>query len=232
MIHVRKHDQRGQTRTDWLQSSHSFSFGHYEDPEHDGFRALRVINDDVIAPNTGFGMHGHRDMEIVTYVLSGELAHRDSLGNGDVMRAGDVQAMSAGRGIRHSEENPSTTEPVHLLQIWLYPDQPGHEPRYQQRHIPAEEKLGKLRLIASPDGRDGSLAMHQDARIYATVLGEGDEVRHSLAAGRHGWVQVARGAAELNGQRLATGDGAAILDETDIHLVGSTDSELLLFDLA
>jgi redox-sensitive bicupin YhaK (pirin superfamily) len=232
MIHVRKRNDVGQTHIDWLESYHSFSFGEYHDPDHMGFRALRVINDDIIAPGGGFGMHGHRDMEIVTYMLDGALAHRDSLGNGDVMQADDVQAMSAGRGIRHSEANASPDQPAHLLQIWLFPDRAGHEPRYQQRRVPREEKQNRLRLIASGDPSDDSLHIHQDARIYATVLAGGNEVQHALARGRHAWVQVARGDVTVNGQPLAAGDGAALVDEPNVRLASSAGGELLLFDLA
>jgi len=232
MINVRPSRERGATRLDWLDSRHSFSFGDYYDPEHLGFRALRVINDDRVAPGGGFGMHGHRDMEILTYILSGSLEHRDSLGSGAVMRRGDVQRMSAGTGIRHSEFNPSSTEVGHFLQIWLLPERNSLPPAYEQRHFPDEDKRGRLRLIASHDGRDGSLPIHQNVDVLAAVLAPGDRVSHRLAKGRHAWIQVADGALQVNGQALQAGDGAEVSDESVVELAAREPAEVLLFDLA
>ena len=231
MITVRKAEARGTTRLDWLNSRHTFSFGDYYDPGHMGFRALRVINDDRVAPAGGFGMHGHRDMEILTYILSGSLEHRDSLGTGAVMKRGDVQRMSAGTGIRHSEFNPSKTEPSHFLQIWLTPERSGLRPQYEQRHFTGEEKSGRLRLVASHDGRDGSLTIHQDADVFAGILAPGQRISHRPAAGRHVWLQVADGSLQVNGQTLKAGDGAALSDEPVIELTTTEAAEVLLFDL-
>src|SRR5207245_4239666 len=197
-----------------------------------GFRALRVINDDRVAPRQGFGSHPHRDMEILTYVLSGELTHKDSMGNGSVIRPGDVQRMSAGTGVVHSEKNPSPTKPVHLLQIWILPDREGHRPGYEQKAFSVDERRGKLRLVASPDGRDGSVTLHQDASLYATLLEPGERVVHEPARGRHAWIQVARGTVDLNGKTLSEGDGAAVSDEKRLELTGRDSAELLVFDLA
>lgn len=231
MIELRKAGERGRSHYDWLDSRHTFSFDHYYDPAHMGFGPLRVINDDTVVPGAGFPTHPHRDMEIVTYVLQGALEHRDSLGNGSVIRPGDVQRMTAGTGIRHSEFNASATDPVHFLQIWILPEAARLAPGYEQKTIPAEEKQGRLRLVASRDGRDGSVTVHQDVDLWATVLGEGDEVVHASAPNRLAWVHVARGAAELNGLALGAGDGAA-LDEAEIRLVGrAADTEILLFDM-
>src|SRR5436190_521504 len=199
MIGVRLAEDRGRTAIDWLDSRHSFSFNDYYDPRHMGFRSLRVINDDRVAPAAGFGAHPHRDMEIITYVLSGALEHRDSLGSGEVLRPGEVQRMTAGTGIRHSEFNPSETEPVHLLQIWLLPERTGLTPGYEQKAYPEAERRGRWRLVASPDGRDGSVTVHQDAAMSVTILDAGQTVMYELARGRHAWVQVARGAVTLNG---------------------------------
>ena len=197
-----------------------------------GFRVLRVINEDIIEPGRGFGMHPHRDMEILTYVIEGALEHKDDLGHGSVIRPGDVQRMSAGTGVRHSEFNASETEPVHFLQIWILPEKQGLEPGYEQRHFAADDKRGQLRLVGSRDGREGSVTIHRDADLYATLLGEGDTVSHELAAGRKGWVQVARGSAVLNEKQLQAGDGAAVEGPATIRLTGSTDTEILLFDMA
>ncbi len=228
---IRPANERGHADHGWLDTWHTFSFSDYYDPRFMGFRALRVINEDFVAPGRGFPTHGHRDMEIITYVLEGALQHRDSLGTGSVIRPGDVQRMSAGTGVRHSEANPSTTEPVHLLQIWIEPAKAGIEPGYEQKAFADEDKRGRLRLVASPDGAEGSVTIHQDARVYATLLGAGQPVVHPLAPGRHAWVHVARGELTLNGERLAAGDGAAIDAEASVTLVGEQDAEALLFDL-
>ena len=231
MITLRKAGERFHTRIGWLDSWHTFSFADHYDPDHMGFRALRVINDDTVQAAQGFGTHPHRDMEILTYVLQGALAHRDSTGGGGVIRPGDVQRMSAGTGVAHSEFNASQTEPVHFLQIWIVPDRPGAAPGYEQKTFSAQERSGKLRLFASRDGRDGSVKINQDAAVHGALLGSGETVSHALLAGRHAWVQVARGAVELNGQRLAAGDGAAVTDERELAIRGLEPSEILLFDL-
>jgi len=232
MITKRPADARGIGRASWLESRHSFSFADYQDPAHMNFRALRVINEDVIAPGGGFATHGHRDMEILTYVLEGALAHRDSLGNGSTIQPGEVQVMHAGTGIEHSEFNASHAEPVHLLQIWILPDKPGHVPGYQQRAFGGAQTKGKLRLVASRDGRADSLLIHQDASVFAGKLTAGAALDHALAPGRSAWVQVAKGAVTLNGVALAAGDGAAVTDETELSLRADAASEILLFDLA
>src|ERR1700731_3186539 len=206
MIVKRPAAERGHFDHGWLDPSHPFSFSDYHDPSHMGFRSLRVINEDRVAPGEGFPTHSHRDMEIITYILEGALEHKDSLGTGSIIRPGDGQRMSAGRGIRHSEMNPSATESAHLLQIWIMPDRSGHEPSYEQKTFPDAEKRGKLRLIAGPDGKDGSVTIHQDARLYVTLLSPGQEVIHKLAKGRPAWLQVAKGAVELNGKALKQGD--------------------------
>ena len=232
MISVRKAEDRGASRISWLDSRHTFSFSDYHDPQHMGFRSLRVINDDRVAPAGGFGTHAHRDMEIITYVLDGEIAHKDSLGTGSLIRPGDVQKMSAGSGIRHSEFNNSQTQPVHFLQIWIIPDRNGVAPGYQQLNFSRESKLGKLLLVASNEKRDDIIHIQQDAKMYVTVLGSADQrVEHELAAGRHAWVHVARGSAVVNGNVLKEGDGAAITDESKIEISGSPSGEVLLFDL-
>jgi redox-sensitive bicupin YhaK (pirin superfamily) len=231
MIAVRKAEDRGRSQITWLDSHHTFSFSDYYDPRHMGFRSLRVINDDTVAPGGGFGKHGHRDMEIVTYVLEGALEHSDSLGTGSVIRPGDVQKMSAGSGILHSEFNHSKTEPVHFLQIWLMPDRNGIAPRYEQLHFPREAKLGKLLLVASNEQRDGLIHLQQDAQLYVTMLEAKQRVEHTLATGRHAWIHVARGAAHVNGQSLQAGDGVAISAESKIEISGATEAEVLLFDL-
>jgi quercetin 2,3-dioxygenase len=232
MITIRPSAERGITDFGWLDSKHSFSFGEYMDYDHMGFHSLRVINDDKVAAGGGFPTHPHRDMEIVTWVLSGALEHKDSLGTGSVIRAGDLQRMTAGTGIQHSEFNASKTEPVHLLQIWIYPEKRGLTPGYAQKSFPAEERKGQLKLVASRDGREGSISFHQDASVYAAALGPGQRATLPLAPGRAAWVQVATGALTLNGQRLSAGDGAAVTDEKALELVGVEDGEALVFDLA
>lgn len=228
---VRKAEDRGRSRIEWLDSYHTFSFSDYYDPKAMGFRSLRVINDDTVAPAGGFGTHGHRDMEIITYVLDGALEHSDSLGTGSVIRPGDVQKMSAGSGIRHSEFNHSKTDPVHFLQIWIIPDRVGVQPGYQQLHFPREAKLGKLLLVASNEQRDGLIHVQQDAKLYVTVLENEQRVEHKLSQDRHAWIHVARGSAVVNGQILKAGDGAAITSEA-IAISGSPEAEVLVFDLA
>ncbi|MBK3776158.1 pirin family protein [Azospirillum brasilense] len=232
MITIRNRDERGAVNMGWLNSKHSFSFGHYYDPAHMGFRALRVINDDRVIPGAGFPTHGHADMEIVSYVLDGALEHKDTLGTSSVIRPGEVQRMSAGSGIRHSEYNASKKDPAHFLQIWILPDEEGMVPGYEQKAFAQEEKQGRLRLVGSRDGRDGSVTIHQDVDLYATLLDEGDSVTHELRPGRHVWVQVARGQVRLNGTVLKEGDGAAISKEESLTLDGMVSAEVLLFDLA
>jgi len=232
MIAVRKAAARGRTEIDWLDSRHSFSFGHYMDPAHMGFRALRVINDDKVAPGAGFATHGHRDMEILTWVLDGALTHEDSLGTGSTIRPGEAQVMSAGTGILHSEFNPSPSDPVHLLQIWMLPTRAGLKPRYDQRRYPIAEEPGKLHLVGAKDARDGAVLIQQDVDLWAGKLRPGDKVRHELAPGRHAWVQVATGAATLNGQALDEGDGAAVSGERALEIAGTKDAQVLVFDLA
>ena len=232
MIRIRKADERGQFDHGWLDTRHTFSFADYRDPNHMGFRSLRVINEDRVAPGQGFGMHGHRDMEIVTYVLAGALEHRDSMGNGEVLRPGELQRMSAGTGIRHSEFNPSQTEWVHLYQIWLLPREKGLRPSYEQKAFAEDERRGVLRVVASPDGEAGSLTIQQDARLYLATLSAGQSLTHRLAPGRHAWLQLLRGEAALNGQALAAGDGAAISDEHALAVAAHGEAEVLLFDLA
>lgn len=232
MIEIRKSNERGHADHGWLDSRFSFSFADYFDEEHVQFRTLRVMNDDHIAGGGGFPTHPHRDMEIVTYVLEGALAHKDSMGNGSVIKRGDVQYMSAGTGVAHSEFNASKTEPVHLYQIWMLPEKHGLKPAYDQKNFSEEDKRGKLRLVASPDGRDGSVKIRQNNELYATVLGEGESVRRELKRDRHAYVQVAKGSVTLNGKKLEEGDGAAISDEQAVELTGVREAEVLLFDLA
>ena len=232
MIAIRRAANRGLTRAAWLDSRHTFSFGDYHDPRHHNFRTLRVLNDDRVAPGGGFPMHPHRDMEIITYVLSGELEHRDSMGNGEIIHAGEWQAMHAGTGILHSEFNPSETEPVHLLQIWILPDRRGHSPGYQQRKFEDADRPGSLRLVASPDGAARSLVIHQDARVYRAALGEGQSIRLELSPGRGAYVHVASGAVRLNGEKLDAGDGAGLEQEPGLELTGVDRGDLLVFDLA
>ncbi|NJN57918.1 MAG: pirin family protein [Leptolyngbyaceae cyanobacterium SL_5_9] len=233
MITIRPAQERGAANFGWLDSRHTFSFGNYYDPHYMGFADLRVINEDKVTPGKGFGTHGHRDMEIISYVLEGALEHKDSIGTGSVIRPGDVQRMSAGTGIQHSEFNASHTDPVHFLQIWILPEQKGIEPGYEQKTFSDAEKRGTLRLVGSRDGRDGSITIHQNVDLYASVLPEGETVNHALAEGRVAWVQVARGAVQLNGQTLTAGDGAAISEESEITLQGTAqDAEVLVFDMA
>ena len=231
MITVRKSEHRGHANHGWLDSHHTFSFSDYYDSAHLGFRDLLVINEDRVQPGQGFGRHGHQDMEIISYVLEGELEHRDSLGNGAVLRPGDVQRMSAGTGVRHSEFNHSKQHLVHFLQIWIQPAKQGVTPSYEDKNFPLEERRNRLRLLVSPDGADGSLVIHQDARVYATLLEPGREVALELASGRRAWVQVARGDGELNGIRLTAGDGAAIEGESSLRWKATTQAEILVFDL-
>ena len=231
-IAVRRSEDRGAASFGWLKSRHTFSFGYYYDPAFMGFGPLRVINEDRVEPGRGFDTHGHRDMEIISYVLGGALEHRDDMGNGSVIHPGDVQRMSAGTGVRHSEYNASHTDPVHFLQIWILPETAGLDPGYEQKSFPDEEKRGRLRLVGSRDGREGSVTIHRDVDLYAAQLGEGDSVGHTFPPGRKGWVQVARGAAVLDGQPLQQGDGVAIEGPATISLTGSPDTEILLFDMA
>lgn len=230
-LKIRKAADRGAVNFGWLDSKHTFSFGHYYDPEHMGFADLRVINDDRIAGGGGFPTHPHADMEIVTYVVEGALEHKDSLGTGSVIRPGDVQRMSAGTGIRHSEFNASKSDPVHLLQIWMLPERKGLAPAYEQKNFAAADKRGRLRLIASRDGRDNSVTVHQDVDLYATLLAANDTVSHEVKPGRVAWLQVARGTLAINGQALSQGDGVAVEGSGKIELSGADDAEVLLFDL-
>jgi redox-sensitive bicupin YhaK (pirin superfamily) len=230
-MQVRKADDRGRAEFGWLDSRHTFSFGEYYDARHMGFRTLRVINDDRVAPGRGFGTHPHRDMEIVSYVLDGELAHKDSMGNGSIIRPGDVQRMTAGSGVLHSEHNPSRTNGVHFLQIWILPEKRNLEPGYEQKAFALDEKKGTLQLVASRDGRDGSVTVHQDIALYAGRFDAGQEASVSIAKGRGAWVHVARGRATVNGTTLAEGDGAAIEEETSVHVRADDQAEVLVFDL-
>jgi redox-sensitive bicupin YhaK (pirin superfamily) len=232
MIAIRQAAARGHADHGWLDTYHTFSFAGYRDPAHMGFRSLRVMNEDTVQPGQGFGEHPHHDMEIVTYVLEGALEHKDSMGNGEVLRAGELQRMSAGTGITHSEFNPSRDEPVHLYQIWLFPDRKGVEPSYEQKRFPDEQRQNRLRLVASRDAAEGSLLIHQDARIYLATIDDGREVSHTLADGRHAWVQVLRGAAALNDHDLTAGDGAAMSDERRLTIQAKGGAEVMLFDLA
>jgi len=232
MIDIRKAADRGHLNHGWLDTYHTFSFGSYRDPKHTSFRSLRVMNEDFVAPGQGFGEHPHQDMEIVTYVLEGALEHRDSMGNGEVLRPGEFQRMSAGTGITHSEFNPSSDQPVHLYQIWLYPERKGIEPSYEQKRFAEGERHNRLRLVASPDAAEGSLLIHQDARIFLASLDNGEQVAHSLVPGRHAWLQVLRGAVSVNGQELKTSDGAAVSEENLLTVQALSAAEVLLFDLA
>jgi|MudIll2142460700_1097286.scaffolds.fasta_scaffold05006_2 hypothetical protein len=235
MLNLRRANERGHADHGWLDSHHTFSFADYYDPAHMGFRALRVINDDTVAPGRGFGAHPHRDMEIISYVLDGALAHKDSMGTGSVIEPGDVQRMSAGTGVVHSEFNASKSDPVHFLQIWLMPAKRGIAPGYEQKRFAGEDKAGRLRLVASPDGRDGSITIHTDAALYAGLFARGQRAEHALAAGRHAWVHVARGRVRANGQELGPGDGLAISNEAKVIVEGIADgaehNEVLVFDL-
>jgi redox-sensitive bicupin YhaK (pirin superfamily) len=232
MIQVRKARDRGHAHHGWLDTFHTFSFANYQDHNHMRFRSLRVMNEDIVAPGQGFGTHPHQDMEIVTYVLEGALEHKDSMGNGEVLRPGEFQRMSAGTGITHSEFNPSDTEPVHLYQIWLFPERKGIAPSYEQKRFPAEGRQNQLQLVASRNAESGSLLIHQDARIYLSSVDAGQAITHPLPAGRYAWLQVLRGTASLNGLPLETSDGAAISDETQLTIHATSDAELMLFDLA
>jgi redox-sensitive bicupin YhaK (pirin superfamily) len=231
MITIRKAEERGHFDFGWLNTYHSFSFGDYYDPQHTRFRTLRVINEDLVQPGHGFPTHGHRDMEIVTYILRGALEHRDSMGTGSIIRRGDAQRMSAGTGVRHSEANPSPDQPVHLLQIWIFPSAQDMQPEYEEKQFSDEEKRNRLRLIVSPDGSDGSVKIHQDAKIYASLLDEGQAVVHGLEEGRSAWLQVAAGSVTLNDVALKQGDGAAVSKETNVRITAQESAEVLLFDL-
>jgi quercetin 2,3-dioxygenase len=237
MITFRDRTTRGQTRTGWLDSKHSFSFGDYYDPAHIGFRSLRVINEDRVIPGAGFPRHGHRDMDILSYILEGALQHKDNIGSGTVIRPGEIQRMSAGTGVEHSEFNASQSEPVHFLQIWLIPEKRGIKPSYDQKPVPLEERRGKLRLVAAPPdsnnhAQDDAVTLHEDARVYVANLAAGERVAYNIEPGRGVWVQVARGIVGLNGTELREGDGAALEDEKNATIEAETDAEILLFDLA
>ena len=232
MQEVRRGPERGHLNHGWLDTYHSFSFGEYYDPNRMGFRALRVINEDRVAPGQGFGMHGHRDMEIVTLVLEGALEHRDSLGNGEILKPGELQRMTAGTGIRHSEFNPSASEAVHLYQIWLQPERPGLTPSYEQKRFDVAEQDGRWRVVASRDGHEGSLVIHQDAALYLARLQSGEMLSRELQPDRHGWLQVLRGRVTVSGAELVAGDAVAISHEVDLSMTANDAAELLLFDLA
>jgi hypothetical protein len=232
MITIRTANERGGADHGWLNTKHTFSFSDYYDPRHMGFRSLRVINEDRVEPGRGFGTHGHRDMEILSYVVSGGLGHRDSMGKSEVIRPHEWQRMTAGTGVRHSEMNASKTEPVHFLQIWIMPEAEGIRPGYEQKLFAPEEKSGRLRLVASRDGREGSLKIHQDVSVYNTLLKGGETVEHWLELGRHAWLQVVKGAVELNGNKLSAGDGASVSEESALTISAVDDSEVILFDLA
>ena len=232
MMTLRRAQERGHAEHGWLDSFHTFSFADFYDPKHMGFRSLRVINEDRVQPGQGFGTHGHRDMEIISYVLEGALAHKDSIGTGSVIRPGDVQRMSAGTGVRHSEFNGSKTEPVHFLQIWIQPDKAGHPPSYEEKTFSDAEKRGRLRLVASRDGRDGSVTIHQDASLYAGLFDRGEKAAFELARGRYAWIHVARGAVTVNGEVLRAGDAAAIDESGTVEIAGQEQGEVLVFDLA
>ena len=232
MLTVRRAAERGRSELDWLDSRHTFSFADYHDPRWMGFRDLRVINEDRVLPGRGFGTHAHRDMEIVTYVIEGDLQHKDSMGNGSIIRPADVQRMSAGTGVTHSEFNPSPIEPVHFLQIWILPERAGMPPGYEQKRFPIDEKRGMLRLVGSRDGRDGSVTIHQDVDLFAVVLESGESVTHPLQHGRHAWSQVVTGTVELDGTTLRPGDGVGVSEERSLTLLARQPAEVLLFDLA
>lgn len=232
MLTLRRACERGHFNHGWLDTYHTFSFADYYDPDHMAFRSLRVINEDKVAAAKGFGTHPHANMEIITYILSGSLQHKDSMGNGSVIKPGDVQRMSAGTGVTHSEFNPSPTEPVHLLQIWILPEKKGITPSYEQKNFLDKIKKGQLCLVASQDGREGSVTVHQDVSLYMGLLSSGQKIEHTLKPNRHAWVQVAKGGVKVNGQTLSQGDGAAISDETKIIFEGVEEAEFLVFDLA
>jgi quercetin 2,3-dioxygenase len=230
-LQIRRAAERGHANHGWLDSHHTFSFADYHDRDFMGFRALRVINEDKVSPGRGFGTHGHRDMEIISYVLAGELGHKDSMGTGSTIKPGEVQRMSAGTGVMHSEMNASKSQPVHFLQIWIIPDRQGHAPGYEQKAFPDAERRGVLRVVASPDGRDGSVTIHQDATLASTLLAPGVSVEHVLKPKRYAWLQVARGSVTVNGEALQTSDGVAIAGDGTITITGVTDAEVLVFDL-
>jgi hypothetical protein len=232
MIKIRKSRERGHTNLDWLDSYHTFSFGDYYDPKHMGYRSLRVINEDWVKPGAGFGAHPHRDMEIITYVLEGALQHKDSMGNGSTIKPGEIQRMSAGTGVTHSEYNRSRTEPVHLLQIWIQPKKKNIEPSYEQREFNPGEKQGKLHLVATSDGHDSTVTVHQDVNLLASLLAPGEKVTYNIKPDRHAWVQIANGSVIMNGHELKQGDGAAVSEEGTLEISASESSEILLFDLA
>ncbi len=232
MIVLRKAEDRGQANHGWLQTAHTFSFANYYDPNYLGFKSLRVINEDHVAPEGGFSTHGHQDMEILTYVLEGALEHKDSLGNGSMIQPGEIQRMSAGTGIFHSEFNPSHSDPVHLLQIWILPAQKGLDPSYQQQQLDFNSSSGKLHLIASSEEKEGTVTVHQDVKVYAGKLPAGDRLVYDLASHRYAWIQVARGSILLNGMPLEAGDGAAVSQETQLKIEATQAAEILLFDLA
>jgi redox-sensitive bicupin YhaK (pirin superfamily) len=232
MITIRRSHDRGHADHGWLSSYHTFSFASYHDPQHMGFRSLRVINEDRVAAGQGFGMHGHRDMEIVSYVLGGQLEHKDSMGNGEILKPGEFQRITAGTGILHSEFNPSEDQPTHFYQIWLLPDRKGIQPSYEQRKFDAEARQNRWQLVASPDAQDGSLLIHQDAKIYLAHLSQGAELDYSIPSNRHVWIQVLRGSVSLNGHQLDTSDAAALSDEQQFSLRSESGAEVMLFDLA
>ena len=232
MLTIRKSTERGHFNHGWLNTYHTFSFDQYYDPRYMGFRSLRVINEDFVAAGRGFPKHGHRDMEIITYILDGALKHEDSMGNGSVIQPGDVQRMTAGTGVRHSEQNASTNESVHLLQIWIIPNADNLEPGYEQKAFSIDERKDQLRLIASSDGRDGSVTVHQDVNLFASIIDSGQTIKHEMSSVRYGWLQVARGALEINSERIEQGDGVVIVGESTLILHATEPAEVLLFDLA
>jgi redox-sensitive bicupin YhaK (pirin superfamily) len=232
MLTIRRSRERGHFNHGWLNTYHTFSFDQYYDPRYMGFRDLRVINEDFVAPGRGFPQHGHRDMEIITYILAGALKHEDSMGNGSVIRPGDVQRMTAGTGVRHSEQNASSEEPVHLLQIWILPNTQELSPGYEQKAFSEAERHNTLRLIASAEGREGSVMVHQDISLFASIIDAGKTVEHTLNPSRYGWLQIARGAVEVSGERTGQGDGVVIVAESELKLVAEEPAEVLLFDLA
>jgi redox-sensitive bicupin YhaK (pirin superfamily) len=232
MMQIRKADQRGHADHGWLDTAHTFSFGDYHDPANMGFRALRVMNEDRVAPGTGFGMHPHREMEILTYVLEGSLQHRDSMGHGSVLGPGELQRISAGTGMLHSEHNPDRGRPVHFYQVWIVPERHGLPPSYEQKRFDRASRHNTLQLVASPDGHDGSLSIRQEARVYLAELSPGAAVTHELAPARHGWLQVVRGRVHVGGQTLAASDGLAVSNESALHVQAEEESEVMVFDLA
>jgi redox-sensitive bicupin YhaK (pirin superfamily) len=232
MIHIRKADERGKGDHGWLRSFHTFSFAGYRDPKHMGFRSLRVMNEDRVAPSQGFGTHGHDNMEIISYVLAGSLEHRDSMGNGEVLTPGEFQCISAGSGITHSEFNPSSKDPVHFYQIWLMPSEQNTTPSYQQKSFSVDEKKDQWRLVASPDGRDGSLRIRQDSQVFLSRLSAGNSIHYPMSMTRYGWLQLLAGKIEVSGQSLEQGDGAAIVSESEISVTSNQEAEFMFFDLA